>query len=124
MFWPVVSPCGSTARSIREGSDGWALGFCGAVRDGGAMHRALSRASLARRFCVFGLRRAGGLAAEGSTAGLRVWHVSPAGVGDGGNRVSSDADGPREVVCCRLSDGPRQARRLGAISAAGTGGGV
>jgi hypothetical protein len=66
----------------------------------------------------------GGLAAEGSTAGLRVRHVPPAGVGDGGNSVSSDADGSDEVVSCRLFDGPRQARRLGQISAAGTGGGV
>jgi hypothetical protein len=30
------------------------------------MHRALGRASLARRFCVFRLRRAAGLAAEGA----------------------------------------------------------
>jgi hypothetical protein len=44
------------------------------------VHRALGRASLARRFCVFGQPRAGGLAAEGSTAGLRVRHLSPAGV--------------------------------------------
>jgi hypothetical protein len=88
------------------------------------VHRALSRASLARRFRVFGLRRPGGLAAEGSTAGLRVRQVPPAGVGDGGNSVSSDADRSDEVVSCRLSDGPRQARRLGQISATGTGGGV
>ena len=88
------------------------------------MHRALGRASLARRFCVFGLRRAGGLAAEGSAAGLRVQHVSPAGVGDGGNGVSSDADGSGEVVYCGLLDGPRQTRRRGQVSAAGTRGGV
>jgi len=69
------------------------------------VHRALGRASLARRFCVFGLPRAGGLAAEGSTAGLRVQHLPPAGVGDCGNGFSSDADGSDEVVSCRLSDG-------------------
>src|ERR1700738_4621466 len=73
---------------------------------------------------MFGLRRAGGLAAEGSTAGLRVRHVPPAGVGDGGNGVSSDADGSDEVVSCRLSDGSRQAWCLGQIPAAGTGGGI
>ena len=49
------------------------------------MHRALGRASLARRFCAFGLPRAGGLAADGSTAGLRVRHLPPAGAGDRGN---------------------------------------
>src|SRR6202049_2485060 len=73
-------------------------------------------------FVWFGLPRAGGLAAEGSTAGLRVRHLPPAGVGDRGNGFSSDADGSDEVVSCRLSDGSRQARRLGQISAAGTGG--
>ena len=88
------------------------------------MHRALGRASLAWRICVFGLRRAGCLAAEGSTAGLRVRHLPPAGVGDGGNRVSSDADGSDEVVSCRLSDGPRQAWCLGQIPAARTDGGL
>src|ERR1700730_3239861 len=44
--------------------------------------------------------------------------------GVGGDGVSSDADGPREVVCCCLSDGPRQARRFGQVPATGTGGGV
>jgi hypothetical protein len=73
----------------------------------GAMHRALGRASLARRFCVFRLRRASGLAAEGTSAGLRVRHLPSAGVGDRGNGVSSDADGSLEVVCCRLADGSR-----------------
>jgi hypothetical protein len=60
---------------------------------------------LARRFCVFGLQRAGGLAAEGSTASLRVRHLPSAGIGDGGNGVSSDADRSLEVVSCRLPDG-------------------
>ena len=88
------------------------------------MHRALGRASLARRFCVFRLWRTAGLAAEGSTAGLRVQHLPSAGIGDGGNGVSSHADRSLEMVSCRLPDGPRQARRLGQVSAAGTGGGV
>src|ERR1700730_10273499 len=130
--WHRFTKCSGFSSHLRvewpgrsgRGSDGWAFGFCGAVWDGGAVHRALGRASLARRFCVFGLPRAGGLAAEGSTAGLRVRHLPPAGVGDGGDRGSSDADGSDEVVSCRLSDGSRQARRLGQISAAGTGGGV
>ena len=38
--------------------------------------------------------------------------------------VSSDADEPHAVVSCRLSDGSRQARGLGQISAARTGGGA
>ena len=88
------------------------------------MYRAPGRASLARRFCVFGLQRAGGLAAEGSTAGLRVRHMPPAGVGDGGNSVSSDADGSGEVVYCGLLDGARQTRRRSQVPAAGTRGGV
>jgi hypothetical protein len=48
-------------------------------------------------------------------------HLPSAGIGDGGNSVSSDADGPREVVSCRLPDGSRQEWRLGQISAAQTG---
>src|SRR5579862_4194061 len=35
------------------GSDGWAAGICGAVWDGGAVHRAPGRASLARRVCLW-----------------------------------------------------------------------
>src|SRR6266446_103152 len=50
---------------VREGSDGWAAGVCSAVRDGGAVHRALGRTSLARRFCVCRMRRPGGMAAKG-----------------------------------------------------------
>jgi hypothetical protein len=57
------------------------------------VHRALGWAPLARRFCVFRLRWAGGLAAEGAAAGLRMRHLPSAGIGDGGNSVSSDADG-------------------------------
>src|SRR5271170_4261061 len=98
MFLSAMSPLGSIAGLAEGGWDGWASGICGAVRDGGTMHRALSRASLARRFCVFGLRRAGGLAAEGTSAGLRVRRLPSAGVGDRGNGVSSDADGSLEVV--------------------------
>src|SRR5712671_6621305 len=111
------------ARSIREGG-GW-LGFW-------ILRRGLGRRSGASStwpgfagpavLCV--RAAAGGLAAEGSTAGLRVRHLPPAGVGDRGNSFSSDADGSDEVVSCRLSDGSRQAWRLGQISAAGTGGGV
>jgi hypothetical protein len=86
MFLSSISRQGSIA-TRSGGSDGWASGFCGAVGDGGAVHRALGCASPARRFCVFELRRAGGLAAEGPAAGLRVRHVPPAGVGDGGNGV-------------------------------------
>src|SRR5205809_6514591 len=41
-----------------------------------------------------------------------------------GTVLHRDADGSVEVVSCRLPDGPRQARRLGQISAARTGGGV
>jgi hypothetical protein len=88
------------------------------------VYRALGWASLARRFCVRRLRWASGLAAEGAAAGLRMRHLPSAGIGDGGNRVSSDADGFGEVVSCRLPDGSRQARRLGQISAARTGGDV
>jgi hypothetical protein len=39
-----------------------------------------------------------GLAAEGAAAGLRMRHLPSAGIGDGGNSVSSDADGVGEVV--------------------------
>jgi hypothetical protein len=46
----------------RPDLEGWASGVCGAVWDTGAVHRALGRASLARRFCVFWLWRAAGLA--------------------------------------------------------------
>src|ERR1700730_5162101 len=115
---------GEHERRWLGGANGWTSGFCSAVWDGRAVHRALGRASLARRFCVFGLPRAGGLAAEGAAAGLRMRHLPSAGIGDGGNSVSSDADGLGEVVSCRLSDGSRQARRLGQISAARTGGDV
>jgi hypothetical protein len=75
------------------------------------VHRALGWASLARRFCVFRLRWAGGLAAEGAAAGLRMRHLPSAGIGDGGNSVSSDADGLGEVVSCRLPDGSRAPQR-------------
>src|ERR1700730_17505030 len=56
---------------------------------------------------LFRLRRGGGWATEGAPAGLRMRHLPAAGIGDGGNRVSSDADGSREVVSCRLPDGSR-----------------
>ena len=49
---------------------GWASGIRGAVWDGGAVHRAPGRASLARRICLRRLRRAASLAAEGTSAGL------------------------------------------------------
>src|SRR5271169_2807006 len=44
--------------------------------------------------------------------------LPPPGIGDRRNGVSSDAHGPDQVVCCRLPDGPRQARRFGQVSAA------
>jgi transposase-like protein len=77
-----------------------------------------------RRFFVRRVRRMRGVAAEGASPGLRVRQVPPAGIGHRRHGVSSDADRPREVVSCRLSDGPRQAWCLGQIPAAGTGGGL
>jgi hypothetical protein len=57
-------------------------------------------------------------------AGLRMRRLPPAGSGDGRDGVSSHPHRSREVVSRRLPDGPRQARRLGQISAARTGGGL
>src|SRR6516165_10724160 len=44
--------------------------------------------------------------------------LSPAGIGDRWNGVSPNANRSDQVVFRRLSDGPRQARRLGQVSAA------
>src|SRR5271169_615416 len=107
-----------------EGSDGWAAGVCGAVRYGGAVYRALGRAAVARWVCLHRVRRAGGVAAEGAPARLRMHRLPPAGIGDGGDGVSSHAHRSLQVVSRRLPDGPRQARRRGQVSAAGAGGGV
>ena len=89
MFLCGGSPAGSMAQSVMGGSDGWASGVCGTVRDGGAVHRALGRAALARRVCLRWVRRAAGVAAEGTAAGLRMRQLSPAGIGDSGNGFSS-----------------------------------
>src|SRR6266481_4198257 len=115
---------GSIAGLVGEIWDGWAPGVCGTVWNTAAVHCTLGRAALAWRFCVRRVRRAGGLAAEGASSGLRVWQVPPAGIGDRRNGVSPDANRSREVVSCRLPDGPRQARRFGQVFAAGVGGGV
>src|ERR1700730_16065041 len=50
--------------------------------------------------------------------------LPPAGIGDRRNGVSADANRSDQVVSRRLSDGPRQARGFGQVSAARTGGGV
>jgi hypothetical protein len=65
--------------ALVAGFDNFAMMGQAVEERGGAVHRTLGRASLARRFCVFGLQRAGGLAAEGSTASLRVRHPATGG---------------------------------------------
>src|ERR1700752_2157839 len=46
--------------------------------------------------------------------------LPPAGIGDRWNGVSPNANRSDQVVSRRLSDGPRQAWRLGEVSPAGT----
>jgi hypothetical protein len=65
-----VSRQGSIAAVGKGGSDGWATGIRDAVWDGGAVHRALGGASLARWICLRRLQRAASLATEGAPAGL------------------------------------------------------
>src|SRR6516225_7999124 len=50
--------------------------------------------------------------------------LPPAGIGDRRNGVSPNANRSDQVVSRRLSDGSRQARRLGQVSPARTGCGV
>ena len=61
---------GSIAGLVGEIWNGRAPGVCGTVWNTAAVHCALGRAALARRFCVRRVRRAGGLAAEGASSGF------------------------------------------------------
>ena len=69
MFLWRVSRKGSIAPIVKGGSDGWATGICGAVWDGGAVHRTPGGAALARWICLRRVQRAASLAAEGAPAG-------------------------------------------------------
>src|SRR6516162_7400777 len=75
-----------------------------------------------------GLRWPGGFACAGC-GGRQAWRLKarprvygcglpPTGIGDRWNGTSPDTNRSDQVVSRRLSDGPRQARRLGQVSAA------
>src|ERR1700758_5625682 len=66
MFLPTISPLGRIARIGGRGSDGWASGVCGAVRDGAAVHRCIEH--------LAGLRWPDGFVCSGC-GGRQAWRL-------------------------------------------------
>src|SRR5215469_16704973 len=100
--------------------NGWAARVCGPIWHRGEGYRTFGGAPLARRICLCRVRWTPSVAAEEASAGVRMCGLPPAGIGDCWNGVSPDANRADQVVSRRLSDGPRQARGLGQVSATGT----